>query len=115
MPDLLATGKIVVAECYPTEVYSHLGLPRRFGKGRAEARVAQAPRLLVWCHDRQVRLAPDLKSSIETGFDNDDAFDAFIGLLGLVEVARGEAPDTAPPRWEILEVEGWILGMRPHG
>lgn len=111
LPDLLGTGRIVVAESYPAETYGHLGFPRNFGKGSAAGRRRQAPLLREWCARQDVRLPVELQAMIDNGFDHDDAFDSFVGLLGLAEAAVAVGPQSLPPDPEIRTVEGWILGM----
>jgi len=49
LQDLLNAGHIIVAESYPGETYSHLGLARFFGKTTQAGRQGQAPRILQWC------------------------------------------------------------------
>ncbi len=42
LTELLKEARIVVAETYPAETYSHLGIPAGFGKRRQEGRSQQA-------------------------------------------------------------------------
>ncbi len=106
---LLRSEHPVVAETYPGEVYRHLGVsgPKSVRSARAEngnALRAAASRL-------GVNLEPELQSEIDSGFASDDHFDAFVGLLGMIEVIRGRPsgePRDDPP---VVTVEGWILGQ----
>ena len=41
------------------------------------------------CNDAEVLLDSDLKDMIALGFPNDDAFDATVGLFGMLEVVLG--------------------------
>jgi hypothetical protein len=114
--DMLALEQIVVAESYPAETYSHLGLARSFGKTKQAGRQSQAGAMLHWCDAHGVILNPVLRSEIADGFgdesNGDDRFDSFAGLLGLIEVLENPAAFTAPLDPVIRSVEGWILGMR---
>jgi hypothetical protein len=65
-----------------------------------------------------VRLTAPASAALEQGFDGDHAFDAFVGMLGLVAAVRGRWPgaddlgDLDPPvdAPATRTVEGWILG-----
>jgi hypothetical protein len=117
-------GRLVVAETYPAEVYGHLGLAfpppapgARTGKRVQAARAANAPVLLARTRELGVALEPALRAAIETGFgaapEGEDAFDATVGLLGLVNVVRGRRPPGDPQDPVVRKVEGWILGQLP--
>lgn len=107
----------VLAECYPGEVYDHLGC--RFGgaesKRRQEDRRRRAAPILDWAARHDVVFDLPARAAILAGFGpettGEDAFDALIGLLGLIEVAAGRrapGPESDP---EICRFEGWILGQ----
>jgi len=129
LAELLAPGRIVVAETYPAEVTGHLGLdlaavseggPK--GKRVQAVRAAQAPRLRELASGLGVELAPELEAQLVDGFgakaDGEDRFDTVVGLLGMLNVALGHRPAEAPADPEIRRVEGWILGQEPppaHG
>jgi hypothetical protein len=51
---------------------------------------------------------------MQDGFLNgdDDAFDAVVGLFGMLRVCVGERPSGEPGDERIREVEGWILGRQ---
>ncbi|MGQ9767953.1 MAG: hypothetical protein ACUVSS_11665 [Anaerolineae bacterium] len=115
---LLREGWIVVAETYPAECYHHLGLTdrgKRWSKRRHADRVALAPRLLAWAASAGVELAPALRAAIRDGFgpaaNGDDAFDAVVGLFGMLGVLLGHRPAGEPSDEEVRCVEGWILGQ----
>jgi len=99
---LLSSGRITVLEAYPAETYGHLGLSRNFGKRKREGRQSQAATILAWCERHAVELEPELRTKIEGGFGEaetgEDAFDAFIGLLGLIEAIRGSMHSTERSR-----------------
>jgi len=118
--DLLAGDVPVVAETYPAEAGLHLGLPapgRGWSKRRQDGRRAQAPALFAWAARRRVVLSDALADQIAGGFGaaatGEDAFDAAVGLFGMVEVALGHRPPGAPDDAEVRDVEGWILGQAP--
>jgi hypothetical protein len=110
--DLLKPGNTVIVETYPAECYGWFfqDHPLR-SKGNLDARRQTAPALLNWAQSAKVTLDPELKRAIENGFPNDDAFDATVGLFGMLEVLmkRGSRePDDA----KVRTVEGWILGQK---
>ena len=122
---LLRSGRVVVAETYPGEVYHHFGLDwsrppgRPRGKRSQTARAAHAPALLAWADAAAVTLAPDLRIAITDGFgpspDGEDPFDAAVGLLGMLNVAIGRRPPGEPADEATRRIEGWILGQRVDG
>jgi hypothetical protein len=111
---LATSGALVLAEVYPTEARTHLGLQFLPGmsKRRQFDRRQAAPVLLEWARRRTVAFTPDALRLIETGFGpgeaGEDPFDSLIGLLGIIEVADGHRQEGPPgaDRWE-----GWILGQ----
>lgn len=121
---LLHAGGVVVAETYPGEVYGHLGIDfrgpdgRRGRKGDRLARQANAARLFGAAASLGVELRPALRSAIDEGFEEsaggDDAFDALVGLLGMINVLRGRRPAGEPEDPEVRAIEGWILGQEPR-
>jgi hypothetical protein len=126
LAELVAAGRIVVAETYPAEYYGHLGLelaaPTEGGaKGkRVQAvRAAQAERLLGFANELSLELAPGLRAQIEDGFgskpDAEDRFDATVGILGVLDVVLGRRPAGEPGDPELRRIEGWILGQAPPG
>lgn len=107
----------VIAECYPGEVYGHLGcgFSARESKRRQEDRRARAGPILDWAARNAVAFSPSAEAAIRDGFGahrrGEDAFDALIGLLGIIEVVDGHrvpGPETDPA---ITRFEGWILGQ----
>jgi hypothetical protein len=119
LEELLAVPRVVVVETYPAEVYHWLDLPIRLpgrSKRNPEHRRECRAKLLAAAERLRVDLSPALADEIESGFGEaslgEDSFDALVGLLGIVEVARGERPTAPPPDDRILQVEGWILGQK---
>jgi len=49
---------------------------------------------------------------MENGFPRgkDDAFDAFVGLFGMIEVVQGKRPAVEQREPPVTTVEGWMLG-----
>ena len=129
LAELLARGRVVVAETYPAEAYGHLGLdlaavseggPK--GKRVQAVRAAQAPRVLEFTTGLGLELAPELHAALADGFgaraDGEDRFDSVIALLGMLGVVQGRRPAGEPGDPEIRQIEGWILGQDPppaHG
>jgi hypothetical protein len=123
LAELLAPGRIVVAETYPAEATLHLGLDLaavseggRKGKRVQAVRAAQAPRLRELAGALGVELEPELQAQLADGFgakgDGEDRFDATVALLAMLEVALGRRPAGEPADSEIRRIEGWILGQQ---
>lgn len=117
LPALLASGGITVLEAYPAETYGHIGLSRGFGKRHREGRKSQALAILSWCEHNGVTLQAELAAAIKDGFGEtvkgEDIFDAFIGLLGMIEAVCDPARCVAPPDPAVRDIEGWTLGTDP--
>jgi hypothetical protein len=117
LDDLVESSETVVAETYPAEFYGHLGLPRVIGKRRQANRATHAARLSSVADRLGVRLTPGLREQIDDGFGatshGEDAFDAFVGLVGMINVLSGERAAGEPRDDEyVTSIEGWILGQR---
>jgi hypothetical protein len=110
--DLLLPGNLVVAETYPAESCRWLlGKPLK-GKGKPEVRKGASTALFGWARRRGLGLPRDLKQQIERGFpEGDDAFDAVIGLFGMLEVVLGHRASGEPNSKAVDAIEGWILGQ----
>jgi hypothetical protein len=119
---LLQPGSLVVAECYPGEYYSQLGLafsrPKqgaRSGKRVQEDRRRNAPALLAWAGRVGVSLSPTLQADIQDGFgpdaEGEDRFDSVVGLFGMLNVLLGCGPPGEPQAEALRKIEGWILGQ----
>jgi hypothetical protein len=109
---LLLPGNLVVAETYPAEACRWLlGRPLK-GKGKLDVRKSASTALVSWAQRRGVRLHSNLKQVIEQGVPNgDDAFDAVIGLFGMLEVVLGHRATGEPIDKAVRDIEGWILGQ----
>lgn len=121
LEDLLTTRRIIIAETYPGEIYSHLGLrfSRRAGIGTSGKRTqvdraGNASRLLGWARKAHVALDPALARLIRAGFGKapagEDPFDATVGLFGMLNVVFGHRLTGEPDAPAIRMIEGWILG-----
>jgi hypothetical protein len=110
--DLLLPDKIVVVETYPAECYCwFLPQPLR-GKRKQEVRRAVGRHLTKWAATLDLALEPALHGMIEKGFsDGDDAFDAVVGLFGMIAVVTGRRQPGEPSEDRIRRLEGWILGQ----
>ena len=109
---LLRPGTIVIAETYPAECYGWFLAESLKGKGKVEVRRKAGRDLLKWADTGCVELDPALSRTIAQGFpEGDDAFDAVIGLFGMIEVAVGKREPGEPTKKIVQNVEGWILGQ----
>ncbi|MDT8899177.1 hypothetical protein QYE77_12985 [Thermanaerothrix sp. 4228-RoL] len=122
LDELLQPSTLVIAETYPAEYYAalgldlHLSLPgQKKGKRSYYTRCANAPNLLAAVRKLGIHLAPDLEHEINQGFGPaltaEDAFDALVGLLGMIMVLENRLPTNPPSNVPYL-IEGWILGLR---
>ena len=110
---LLKPGNVVIVETYPAECYGWFfqgGL--RGKKGDAEVRKGVAGALFRWAGKANIKLDPELTQNIEQGFpEGDDAFDATVGLFGMLEVLLGRRLPGDPNEGTLRKLEGWILGQ----
>jgi hypothetical protein len=114
LDELLKPGNILIVETYPAECYGWFfqgGL--RGKKADTEVRKRVAGELFRWAGQASLKLDPELTQNIEQGFpDGDDAFDATVGLFGMLEVLRGERKSGDPKNENVRKLEGWILGRQ---
>ena len=111
LPELVRPRRTVVVETYPAEFYGQLGFTLRKKSDRSEqARVGGT--LVRAAAAIGVELGRDARDEVERGFASDDAFDAFVGLLGMLNVLSGRRP-AGEPRDDhaVVQVEGWMLGL----
>lgn len=119
--ELLQPGGLVLAEIYPAEFYSHLGLNfkrmagRSMSKRSRAARLAQVEALLDWQERAGVSFTPVLDRAVRDGFgsspEGEDCFDALVGVLGMINILVGHRPLWEPDQWVLRRVEGWIFGQ----
>jgi hypothetical protein len=108
----LKPGNIVIVETYPAECYGWFFQDHPLkSKGTFEDRRRVGPALLDWAQSANVTLDPDLRRTIEEGFKNDDAFDATVGLFGMLEVLMSRRGSGEPDEENVRKLEGWILGQ----
>jgi len=126
--DLLQPGIIIAVETYPAEYYAPLGISfstrrkgQKSGKRSLPDRKLNAEILIERARNLSLTLSSNLQKAIRDGFGStlqgEDAFDAFVGLLGMIMVVQGELPLSVSLPEPVLQVEGWILGQRllsPH-
>lgn len=115
---LLSEKEIVVAETYPAEACLHLGLSppgNGWRKRCQEDRQEKAKIIFSHLEQRDIELKTDLQLQALSGFgsqaDGEDRFDAFVGLLSMLEVVLGHRKEGAPEEAKVRKLEGWILGQ----
>jgi hypothetical protein len=120
LAELLVRSPIVFAEGYPAE--ARLRCPELRGQGGGSKRDAGfrascGAALQQWAQRLGVELTRAAHDAAVSGFGGgplgEDAFDAFCGALGALEVVLGHRPEGAPRDMPHLGVEGWILGLDP--
>jgi mannose-6-phosphate isomerase-like protein (cupin superfamily) len=112
LEELFAPGRIVVVETYPTEFHGHLGVDLgRSSKREQATRAAAGEALLGWSRRRGVELEPELEQGVRDGFASDGAFDAVVGLLGMLNVVMKYRVPGVPDDDRIRRIEGWMLGQ----
>jgi hypothetical protein len=112
--ELLRPGTIVIAETYPAECYGWFFAEPLKGKGKVEIRRKVSSDLPKWADSARVELDPALSRTIRQGFpEGDDAFDAVVGLFGMLKVANGNREPGEPNNDRMSRLEGWILGQMP--
>lgn len=113
---LAARGGLTICETYPAEAYSHFGIhfSGAGGKRNQAARHRAVQSVLPRCEATGIMLDSEMKALLAHGFgpspSGEDAFDAFAGLLGMIEVADNRRPE-APAMIADQSWEGWILGQ----
>lgn len=119
LEELALPGKVVIAETYPAEFYKHLKIDFKRRQGEQTGKRVQADRqknagiLLEWA-SAHIQLTSELHQLIQNGFgpspEAEDAFDATIGLFGMLNVILG-ARSAGQPDELRRPVEGWIFGL----
>lgn len=111
---LARPGRVVLAEAYPAEAYARVGLARPTRKRDPAWRTAQAEAILAFAAGQGISLTPEADAAVRGGFgpsaDGEDAFDSFLGALGMIPVAEGRHPEGPPLPPDVLAWEGWMLG-----
>lgn len=113
--ELLDNSQFVLAETYPAEVYDWLGV--QFGPKQSKRndtdRQAQVRALQQALREMPIHLTNEAQAQLMTGFASEDAFDACVGVLGMLQVVLGKRPLFEPTDPILQKVEGWILGQMP--
>lgn len=116
---LMSTRPLTVVETYPAESCRQIGLriPRLWSKRRREDRQGFSPYLVDFCKRHQFDMNWEVARMVANGFDQgklgEDYFDAFVGLLGMIDVVKGASQEGALHDAGIRDWEGWILGQKP--
>jgi len=122
LDELIAEPQVVITETYPAEFYGHLGIALPGSKRDRSARQAVAAAFDAWLKRvgvaGRVRLGLDAEASIASGFgdraDGEDQFDAFVGLVGMLNIVLGcRSAGESEMESRQRAVEGWILGQKP--
>jgi mannose-6-phosphate isomerase-like protein (cupin superfamily) len=112
LEELFVPGRLVIAETYPTEIYGQLGISFAAGGKRQEAaRAATGAALALWAGRLGLELEPELEQGLRRGFRSDDAFDAVIGLFGMLNIVTKYHAPGEPEDERIRRIEGWMLGQ----
>ncbi|HEY0205774.1 MAG TPA: hypothetical protein VGC15_16645, partial [Acetobacteraceae bacterium] len=115
LADLLAPGRVAVAECYPAEAMRQLGLRMNGSKRRHADRIALGPALRDSLAALEARPDPALDAMLDAGLGADaageDRLDCLLGLLGLLQVLIGRRADAVPDDAWVRRWEGWVLGQ----
>ena len=114
LQSLFAPGALVVAETYPAECYGWFSDRPLGSKGDPDNRKKFSALLLAWAEINDVTIDDGLSKEMRDGFltGDDDAFDAVVGLFGMLRVCMGQRPTGEPNDKPIRDVEGWILGRQ---
>ena len=114
LESLLKPGLTVIAETYPAECYGWFPDTPSVSKRDINSRIEFGTILLAWADSSEVAIEPRLRTAIEAGFPigRDDAFDAVVGLFGMLQVCVGQRDSGEPQDETIRNVEGWILGRQ---
>lgn len=121
---LLANQDVVIAETYPTEFYGHLDAhpdASAGGKRQQRGRQPACAAIISAAARLGVTLSATARTELDGAFDNEatgeDRFDAFVGLLGMLNILIGDHSPGPPAELadEAVAVEGWILGQGAFG
>jgi hypothetical protein len=106
--DALKPRKAVIVETYPAEYYGWFFSDHWKGKYDLDERKKIAPKLFAAAEQANITCESSLEQAIDSGFANDDAFDAIVGLFGIITVLCRFHPADASTH---SSVEGWIFGQ----
>jgi hypothetical protein len=112
---LMQQGGVVLAETYPAEAMTQLGVKRLGSKRRQADRAAMGKLIRAAMRRLGVRPTSALVATLADGFGADaageDRFDCVLGVLCVIAVADGARPDHIPRDPAIRRWEGWVLGQ----
>lgn len=114
---LLGSDASVVVETYPAAACVQLGLDApgqgTWKKGDSHDLRRLANRILEWPDSLEISFSNALVHEIKAGFEQgDDAFDAAIGLFGMLDVVLGDRNTGVPDDDTVRGMEGWIFGRQ---
>jgi hypothetical protein len=116
--NLLRTHQCVVVETYPADTCRQLGLGapgRGWSQRKQHDRQRHATSLTNWATARSIELDHQLRTAVRDGFgaasNGEDAFDAAVGLFGMLDVVLGNRPEGSPDDESVIKREGWIFGQ----
>jgi hypothetical protein len=111
---LFQPGYTVIAETYPAECYGWFTDDPPRSKRDINCRKEFGDRLMSWAQESGVAVEDRLRSAILDGFSigEDDAFDAVVGLFGMLKVCLGQRTSGEPEDATTRDIEGWILGRQ---
>ena len=116
LSDLTSQNSLTICETYPAEVYGWFGLDVRLSgkaKTKQQHRAEDADALLAAGRKLDALFQPEAQAVIRQGFPmGDDAFDAMVGALGMLQVVQGMRAPGTPDDPKVHAIEGWILGRR---
>jgi hypothetical protein len=113
---LLERFECVLCETYPAVAYRHLGccFAARESKRSQGHRKNKRQQLRAWFDAREYQPTRDVVAEIENGFGDsatgEDRFDAFVGLLSMIDVIISPGVARVPTDAYVRRWEGWILG-----
>lgn len=109
---------VTLIETYPGEIYGWFDIPSELTKSNQNSRKNYLHQLCDNARTKGIEISPAVWADIADGFGpedgKDDAFDALIGVMGLIEIAEGRRPEHLPHTPTVLEREGWIVGLDPR-
>lgn len=107
-------GALVVAETYPAECYGWFSDKPLGSKRDPVNRKKFSALLLAWAGINNVIIDDGLWKEMRDGFatGKDDAFDAVVGLFGMLQICLRLRKSGEPDDKLIRDVEGWILGRQ---
>jgi hypothetical protein len=114
LESLFQPRNTVIAETYPAECYRWFPGAPLGSKTDVPSRQQFGKNLLRWAVESSVNLDPSLQSTIDAGFPDgkDDAFDAVVGLFGMLQICLGQRGPGESQDEMIRDIEGWILGRQ---